>query len=106
MSCGRLHEERLEGVEMAEEVSGCGRQALENVMKQLEHLPLFDDIKMLRRPNDEIVVFEVQAFDEGAWKLAQNAVVTVTFIDKTVVLDGHARLDSAALSKRSASSPK
>jgi hypothetical protein len=32
--------------------------------------------------------------------------VTVTFIDKTVVLDGHARPDSAAISKRSASSPK
>jgi len=91
---------------MAEEVSERGRQALENVMKQLEHLPSFDDFIMLRRPNDEIVVFDARVFDEEAWKLAQNHAVIVTFTDKTVLLDGQAGPDSAAISRRRASSPK
>ncbi len=106
MSCGRLHEDGLEGGGMAEEVSGGGRQALENVMKQLQHLPSFDDFIMLRRPNDEKVVFEARAFDEEAWKLVQNHAVTVTFIDKAVLLDGHPRPESAAINTREASPPK
>jgi hypothetical protein len=91
---------------MAEELSERGGQALENVMKQLEHLPSFDDFIMLRRPNYEIVVFEVQAFDEEALELAQNHVVTVTYFDKTASLAGQSRLDSAAISKCRASSPE